>query len=98
MKVRWKRIRKTDREIYYFDSRQAEDTELCGRLLHRMIEEVRAEECRDGVVFLCIGTDRSTGDSLGPLIGGTEDQKSGDCGNSGTSCPCHESGTVSCHD
>ena len=69
MKVRWKRIRKTDREIYYFDSRQAEDTELCGRLLHRMIEEVRAEECRDGVVFLCIGTDRSTGDSLGPLIG-----------------------------
>ena len=69
MKVRWKRIRKTDREIYYFDSRQAEDTELCGRLLHRMIEEVRAEECRDGVVFLCIGTDRSTGDSLGPLLG-----------------------------
>ena len=69
MKVRWKRIRKTDREIYYFDSRQAEDTELCGRLLNRMIEEVRAEECRDGVVFLCIGTDRSTGDSLGPLIG-----------------------------
>ena len=69
MKVRWKRIRKTDREIYYFDSRQAEDAELCGKLLHRMIEEVRAEESRDGVVFLCIGTDRSTGDSLGPLIG-----------------------------
>ena len=41
MKVRWKRIRKTDKEIYYFDSRQAEDAELCGKLLHRMIEEVR---------------------------------------------------------
>ncbi len=23
----------------------------------------------DGIVFLCIGTDRSTGDSLGPLVG-----------------------------
>ena len=26
-------------------------------------------ENKKGVVFLCIGTDRSTGDSLGPLIG-----------------------------
>ena len=24
---------------------------------------------KDGVMFLCIGTDRSTGDSLGPLVG-----------------------------
>ena len=46
MKVRWKRIRKTDKEIYYFDSRQAEDAELCGRLLqigaHRKIREQQA--------------------------------------------------------
>ena len=28
-----------------------------------------AEKQKAGVIFLCIGTDRSTGDSLGPLGG-----------------------------
>lgn len=69
MKTGWRRTRRTGREIYYFDSDKAEDTEICARMLHNMIEDVMAEERRDGVVFLCIGTDRSTGDSLGPLIG-----------------------------
>ena len=32
------------------------------------MNEMRASGRRQ-VVFLCIGTDRSTGDSLGPLIG-----------------------------
>ena len=35
----------------------------------RQIEEEKARQGKKGVVFLCIGTDRSTGDSLGPLIG-----------------------------
>lgn len=69
MKSIWKRVRKTERDVYYFDSGQTGEAEICGRMLYRMIEEICREEKRDGVVFLCIGTDRSTGDSLGPLIG-----------------------------
>jgi len=38
-------------------------------MLRDMIGEIMQEEEKDGVVLLCIGTDRSTGDSLGPLIG-----------------------------
>jgi putative sporulation protein YyaC len=34
-----------------------------------LVMEVMAETGKSGVVILCIGTDRSTGDSLGPLIG-----------------------------
>ena len=69
MKTRWRRAHRVERDIYYFDSERESDAEACGRMLHRMIGEVMAEEGRDGVVLLCIGTDRSTGDSLGPLIG-----------------------------
>lgn len=36
--------------------------------LHRHISRALAKGCRS-VAFVCIGTDRSTGDSLGPLIG-----------------------------
>ncbi len=36
--------------------------------LHKHISRALREGCRS-VVFICIGTDRSTGDSLGPLIG-----------------------------
>jgi len=34
-----------------------------------MIDDTIREQGKRGVIFLCIGTDRSTGDSLGPLIG-----------------------------
>lgn len=40
-----------------------------GRHLRDLIEEVKREEQKEKVLFLCIGTDRCTGDSLGPLIG-----------------------------
>lgn len=57
------------REIYYYDTRPAFETEkFAGRLLYLMTEEMR-EKKKTEVIFLCIGTDRSTGDSLGPLIG-----------------------------
>lgn len=69
MKTGWKKLKRKNREIYYFDSRQEEDAEVCARTLHEMIGEIQREQGKDGVVFLCIGTDRSTGDSLGPLIG-----------------------------
>ena len=41
---------------------------FAARLLLLLMNEMRASGRRQ-VVFLCIGTDRSTGDSLGPLIG-----------------------------
>ena len=40
---------------------------LAGKLAQLIQQEM--EGGKRGVVFLCIGTDRSTGDSLGPLIG-----------------------------
>lgn len=53
--------------LYYFDS-ACTDTplDLCAQLLALM-----QSEPLDGrpIVLLCIGSDRSTGDSLGPLIG-----------------------------
>ncbi len=69
MKTGIRRVRRTGREIYYFNSERAEETSVCAGLLRDMIVEIMETESRDGVVFLCIGTDRSTGDSLGPLIG-----------------------------
>lgn len=57
------------REIYYYDSGRGFETEAFARTLHQMIGEIMAETGKKGVLVLCIGTDRSTGDSLGPLIG-----------------------------
>ena len=64
-------MKKTIREqdIYYFDSGEREDTALCAGMLRQMIAEIMRREHRKGVLLFCIGTDRSTGDSLGPLIG-----------------------------
>lgn len=57
------------REIYYYDTRRGFETEkFAGRLLMLLLEEMRSKG-KSEILFLCIGTDRSTGDSLGPLIG-----------------------------
>lgn len=57
------------REIYYYDTVAGFETErFAGRLLMLILEEMRRTG-KTEVIFLCIGTDRSTGDSLGPLIG-----------------------------
>lgn len=58
-----------EQDIYYFDSREQEDTVLCASMLRQLIGEIMLQENRKGVLLFCIGTDRSTGDSLGPLIG-----------------------------
>lgn len=65
----WHRQWGKNRDIYYFDSGKASETGVCACLLHELIDEIMREEGKQGVVILCIGTDRSTGDSLGPLIG-----------------------------
>ena len=55
-------------EIYYFNTRR----EFRPQILAAKLEELIRQEFlrgKEGIIFLCIGTDRSTGDSLGPLIG-----------------------------
>ncbi len=69
MKTGWRRRLSQNKEIFYFDSGNSFETETCARTLHRMIDDTIREQGKRGVIFLCIGTDRSTGDSLGPLIG-----------------------------
>ena len=57
------------RNIYYYDTANGFAAEkLAGRFLQMLEEEMRHQKKTD-ILFLCIGTDRSTGDSLGPLIG-----------------------------
>ena len=54
------------RELYYYDTnREFETAELAARL-YMMIREELDKSRKDKVLLLCIGTDRSTGDSLGP--------------------------------
>ncbi len=58
-----------NREIYYYNAGKEREIENFALQLYSMIgEELETGKWR-GVLFLCIGTDRSTGDSLGPLIG-----------------------------
>ena len=65
----WERIAvQAQQEIYYYDTHRGFDARnLAGRLYEMILDEL--DRGKKGVVFLCIGTDRSTGDSLGPLIG-----------------------------
>lgn len=62
-------MRVLNREIYYYDtSVEFEAEKFAGRFLNMILEEMRRQR-KTEIIFLCIGTDRSTGDSLGPLIG-----------------------------
>ena len=56
-------------EIYYYNTiSEFEAEKFAGRFLSILLEEMKNQGKKE-VIFLCIGTDRSTGDSLGPLIG-----------------------------
>lgn len=52
---------------YRVDSNSHEAAKLCTQRLHKALVHLCAED--SSLVLLCIGTDRSTGDSLGPLVG-----------------------------
>lgn len=66
----WERIAiRGTREVFYYDTRQGFEEEDFASRLYSMICLEQAKGKKNGVLFLCIGTDRSTGDSLGPLIG-----------------------------
>lgn len=58
-----------NREVYYYDTTSGFEIEkFAGRFLNILLEEMKQQR-KTEVLFFCIGTDRSTGDSLGPLIG-----------------------------
>ena len=66
----WERIAiRGHREVYYYDTKQSFEAEEFASRLYDLICTEQENGKTAGVVFLCIGTDRSTGDSLGPLIG-----------------------------
>lgn len=66
----WKRMAPLrQRELYYYDTRQGFETAQMAVKLYMMIREEQERSRKEKVLMLCIGTDRSTGDSLGPLIG-----------------------------
>lgn len=53
--------------MYYYDTKLEGSSYAFGRQLFQSISDKRHLE--QPLVFLCIGSDRATGDSLGPLIG-----------------------------
>lgn len=66
----WKKMMSTrKREIYYYDTKHEFSSQELAYQLLCMIHEEMERRKKTRVLFLCIGTDRSTGDSLGPLIG-----------------------------
>ena len=55
------------KNIFYYDALSEKSSLKFGKRLSEMISEADIGD-RD-IVLLCVGSDRSTGDSLGPLIG-----------------------------
>ena len=58
---------KTLTENYYFDTTAGSAACKIGVRLTELL--LKSDKALDDVVILCIGTDRSTGDSLGPIVG-----------------------------
>mgnify|MGYP000002857604 CR=1 FL=1 len=65
------------KEISYYPAGSAFCPDAFGKELSELIEDIRREEKKEDVLYLCIGSDRSTGDSLGPLIGYMLQKESG---------------------
>lgn len=57
----------TNQEVFYFNSKESFSVVDFSRNLYDLILKARKED--SPIIFLCIGTDRATGDCLGPIIG-----------------------------
>lgn len=57
----------TKQKVYYFNSSERYSVFDFSRILHDLITKNKGEE--NPTVLLCIGTDRATGDCLGPIVG-----------------------------
>ena len=66
METKWKAA---DRFAYYHQAGNGFSPREFGGQLTTFVERVKEEQEKKGILFLCIGSDRSTGDSLGPLVG-----------------------------
>lgn len=55
--------------VFYYESGEEFEKEHFGQELADMIRQAKYKKGKKSVLFLCIGSDRSTGDSLGPLTG-----------------------------
>lgn len=64
-----KKVSEPKPEVYYFSSGNQFDPQLFAARLKSMIAQIQQEKGKKAPFILCIGSDRSTGDSLGPLIG-----------------------------
>ena len=53
--------------LYYFNSQSSLVTNTFSEQLNKMIMSLRLPN--QPIIIMCIGSDRSTGDSLGPVIG-----------------------------
>ena len=72
MKLRIKfreKEKKEDGKVNYYPAGNGFSPWQFGRNLRQLIEEAKRCEKKTEILFLCIGSDRATGDSLGPLIG-----------------------------
>ncbi len=56
-----------ERKLYYFNTKDRYSVHEFSKTLHDMIQ--RKSFRNRQLVFLCIGSDRATGDCLGPIIG-----------------------------
>ena len=56
-----------EKNLYYFNTNEYYSVYDFSRILYELIQKNRMEN--RPIVFLCIGTDRATGDSLGPIVG-----------------------------
>ena len=61
-------LEKEDLTNYYIDSSEKNAFIKFSDILYNTIKKYITQEHKE-ILFVCIGTDRSTGDSLGPLIG-----------------------------
>lgn len=57
------------KNIFYYDALTEKNSLKFSRRLLDMMRACRSDMQHQDVVLLCVGSDRSTGDSLGPLIG-----------------------------
>lgn len=64
-----KKQEKQKKSVFYFPSGNQFAPEIFEDRLRTMVTQVQAEKGKKGCMILCIGSDRSTGDSLGPLVG-----------------------------
>lgn len=57
-----------EKEQYFFSPKNTNIQDF-SKCLSGNIRELKKKGKKAGILFVCIGTDRSTGDSLGPLLG-----------------------------